>query len=114
MDNAAPRALVLVTAAVAVALIGVLGYFFGYLRVAIAVVAFLLLFSFALRQVRSLANSPPEPEVADVGEYGLRYVCTMCGLELKVEVAARDKAPTHCMEPMKLIRTGGKPPLTTV
>ncbi len=91
-----------------------LGYFFGFVRATIAAVVFLLLFSFAVRQVRSLANSPPEPEVADVSEYGLRYVCTMCGLELKVEVAARDKPPTHCMEPMKLIRTGGKPPLTTV
>jgi hypothetical protein len=94
--------------------LGVLGYYFGYVRVAIAGVVFLLLFSFALRQVRSLASAPPDPEVTDVSEYGLRYVCTMCGLELKVEVAARDKAPTHCMEPMKLVRVGGKPPLTTV
>jgi hypothetical protein len=94
--------------------VGVLGYFFGYLRAAIAVAVFLVSASFALRQVRSLANAPPEPEIADVSDYGLKYVCTMCGLELKVEVAARDRAPTHCMEPMKLVRTGGKPPLTTV
>jgi hypothetical protein len=38
----------------------------------------------------------------------------MCGLELKVEIAAKDRAPSHCMEPMVLVRTGGKPPLTTV
>lgn len=94
--------------------IGVLGYFFGYLRAAIAVAVFLILASFALRQIRSLANAPPDPEITDVSDYGLKYVCAMCGLELKVEVAARDRAPTHCMEPMKLIRTGGKPPLTTV
>ena len=93
--------------------VGVLGYFFGYLRAAIAVAVFVVLFLFALRQIRSLANAPPDPEIADVSDYGLKYVCTMCGLELKVEVAARDKAPTHCMEPMKLVRTGGKPPLTT-
>ena len=114
MDNAAPRGLLL-GGLVAVALVvGTLGYLFGFVRAVIAAVVFLLLFSFALRQVRSLANAPPEPEVADVSEYGLRYVCSMCGLELKVEVAARDKPPTHCMEPMKLVRTGGKPPLSTV
>ena len=88
--------------------------FFGYTRAFIAVVMFLVLFSFGLRQLRAIANSPPEPELADVSDYGLKYVCTMCGLELRVEVAARDRAPTHCMEPMKLVRAGGKPPLTTV
>ncbi|HEV3473081.1 MAG TPA: hypothetical protein VG408_07765 [Actinomycetota bacterium] len=96
-----------------VALIAV-GETFGYLRAVIALGVFLLLFSFGFRQIRSLASAPPEPELADVGEYGLRYVCTMCGLELKVEVAARDKAPTHCMEPMKLVRVGGTPPLSSV
>lgn len=101
--------LVLVASAIAT-----LGHFFGYPRAAIAVVAALILASFALRQIRSLANAPPDPEITDVSDYGLRYVCTMCGLELKVEVAARDRAPTHCMEPMKLVQAGGKPPLTTV
>ena len=92
----------------------VLGYFFGYVRAAIAIAVFFVLFSFSLRQLHGIANSPPEPELTDVSDYGLKYVCSMCGLELRVEVAARDRAPSHCMEPMKLIRTGGKPPLTTV
>ena len=90
------------------------GEAFGYVRAVIAVAMFLVLFSFGLRQLRAIANSPPDPELADVSDYGLKYVCTMCGLELRVEVAARDRAPTHCMEPMKLVRTGGKPPLTTI
>ena len=109
----APRSYVLPGLLALVAL-SVLGYFFGYVRAATAVAMFLVLFSFSLRQLHGIANSPPDPELADVSEYGLKYVCTMCGLELRVEVAARDRAPTHCMEPMKLIRTGGKPPLTTV
>ena len=92
----------------------ILGYFFGYLRAAFAIAAFLILASFGLRQVRSLANAPPEAELADVSDYGLKYVCTMCGLELKVEVAARDRPPTHCMEPMELVQPGGKPPITSV
>lgn len=98
----------------AISSIVLIGEIFGYVRAVIAVGAFVVLFTFALRQVRNLGNAPPDPEIADVSNYGLRYVCTMCGLELKLEVAARDRAPTHCMEPMKLVRSGGKPPLTTV
>ena len=90
------------------------GEAFGYMRAVIAVGAFWVLLSFGLRQLRGIANSPPEPELADVSDYGLKYVCSMCGLELRVGVAARDRAPTHCMEPMKLVRVGGKPPLTSV
>ena len=113
MDKPRPVAEVSILLVLVVVLVG-LGEAFGYLRAALAIGAFLLLFSLGLRQIRSLANAPPEPDVADVSDYGLKYVCTMCGLELKVEVAARDKAPSHCMEPMKLVRVGGKPPLTTV
>ena len=94
--------------------VAVLGHYFGYVRAATATLVFYVLFSFSLRQLHGIANSPPEPELTDVSDYGLKYVCSMCGLELRVEVAARDRAPSHCMEPMKLVRTGGKPPLTTV
>jgi hypothetical protein len=89
-----------------IVLVGI-GELFGYWRAAVAMVMFVVLFSFGLRQLRGIANSPPDPEVTDVSDYGLKYVCSMCGLELRVEVAARDRAPTHCMEPMKLVRTGG-------
>ena len=101
-------------ALLAVAVVIPLGELFGYVRAVVAVAMFAVLFSFALRQLHGIANSPPDPELADVSDYGLKYVCSMCGLELRVEVAARDRAPTHCMEPMKLVRAGGKPPLTTV
>src|SRR6266511_3055574 len=113
VDSSFRARAIAVLLSLALVAVGGLGYFFGFLRAAIAVAAFAVLFSFGLRQIRSLANAPPEPELADVSDYGLKYVCSMCGLELKVEVAARDKAPTHCMEPMKLVRTGGRPPLTT-
>ena len=56
------------------------------------------------RYLQSIVAAPADPEVADVSRYDLRYVCTMCGLELKVETAAKDRPPTHCMEPMVLIR----------
>jgi hypothetical protein len=85
-------------------LLGVLGTAFGYLRAGIGILMFAGIAYVGVRWIASAVESPPEPELADVGDYGLKYVCTMCGLELKVEVAARDKAPTHCMEPMVLVR----------
>jgi hypothetical protein len=90
------------------------GHFYGYPRALVAAVMFGLIFAWGLRKLVKISNSPPEPELTDVKEYGLRYVCTVCGLELKVEVAARDKAPTHCGEAMVLTRDDGRPPLRPV
>lgn len=87
-----------------------LGSASGLLRAAIAVLMAAIILTVGIRALRKYRSIPPDPEVADVSDYGLRYVCTMCGLELKVEVAAQDKAPTHCHEPMVLVRTGGEPP----
>ena len=98
----------------AVVAVMVLGPIFGWVRALIAVLMFGAIALYGSRQVRSIMLAPPEPELADVSEYGLKYVCNMCGLELKVEVAAKDRPPTHCMEPMELVRTGGKPPLRPV
>lgn len=90
--------------AVVVAIVA-LGPIFGFLRTALALLMFGALAYFGAKQVRSMMTNLPEPEVEDVSGYGLRYVCRMCGLELRVEVAARDRAPTHCMEPMELVRS---------
>ena len=98
----------------AVIAIVALGVPFGFVRATIAVLIFLAIAIFGARQMKSMVSIPPEPDVTDVSDYGLKYVCEMCGLELKIEVAAKDRAPSHCMEPMKLVRTGGKPPLRPV
>jgi len=90
-------------------LLWILGTAFGYVRAGIGILMFAAIAYVGVRWIASAVESPPEPELADVGEYGLKYVCTMCGLELKVEVAAKDKAPTHCMEPMVLVRTNTEP-----
>lgn len=86
-----------------------LGTAFGYVRAGIGILMFAVIAYIGVRWIASAVESPPEPELADVGDYGLKYVCTMCGLELKVEVAAKDKAPTHCMEPMVLVRAKTEP-----
>jgi hypothetical protein len=80
----------------------------------VAAVMFGLIMAWGLRKLVKISNSPPEPELTDVKEYGLRYVCSVCGLELRVEVAARDKAPTHCGEAMVLTRDDGRPPLRPI
>ena len=107
------RARVVVTVLALLAMV-TLGESFGYYRSITGVLMFLGILIFGVRYVRTMGDIPPEPEVTDISEYGLKYVCGNGGLELKVEKAARDKAPTHCMEPMNLIREGGKPPLRPV
>ena len=110
-DGKAVKRVLVILAVVAVA---VLGSFYGYIRAAVGVAMFFGIAYFGVRYVAQLGVIPPEPEIADVRDYGLKYVCRMCGLELRVEKAARDKAPTHCMEPMELVREGGRPPLRPV
>ncbi|HYZ46216.1 MAG TPA: hypothetical protein VE712_00990 [Actinomycetota bacterium] len=105
------KAILLLLAAAAVVALGIP---FGFLRAVIAIAMGALILVLGVRYVGSIATIPPEPEVSDVSEYGLMYVCSMCGLELRVHKAARDKPPTHCMEPMVLVREGGRPPLRPV
>lgn len=104
---------VLLALVMGVALV-ILGEAYGYGRAAIGIVVFALLFLFGFRYWRDVGLFPPEPDRTDVSDQGFRYVCTMCGLELKVEVAARDRAPTHCGEPMQLVRDGEQVPLRPV
>ena len=102
-----------VPALVVLALIVVLGQPFGYVRAAIALAMAGAILYVGLSYFGSAGEVPPDPEVEDVSDGALRYVCTMCGLELKVEVAASDKAPSHCREKMVLVQ-GGRPPLKPV
>jgi hypothetical protein len=107
-------ALTLAGIGAALVLFGVAGHQYGYVRAIVAAVMFGLIMAWGLRKLVKISNSPPEPELTDVKEYGLRYVCSVCGLELRVEVAARDKAPTHCGEAMVLTRDDGRAPLRPI
>ncbi len=100
-----------------IALVGVialLGELYGYLRALLAFAMFVVILAIGIRLLRTIFNAPPEPDLAEVADYELRYVCPVCGLELKLEVAAADKAPRHCMEEMVLVQRGGRPPLRPV
>lgn len=114
MDERGVTGARLVVVVAVLAAVVVLGEVFGYFRSVIGVAMFAGILAFGIRYVQTMGEIPPEPEIADVSEYGLKYVCANCGLELKVERAAKDRAPTHCTEPMTLVREGGKPPLRPV
>ncbi|MFN2594402.1 MAG: hypothetical protein ABR579_05890 [Actinomycetota bacterium] len=98
----------------ALALLIALAHYFGYLRAAVAVVLFLAIAWLGLSYFRAAGEVPPDPEAENVSSSELHYVCTMCGLELKVEVSTTGRAPTHCREPMVLVSSEGKPPLRPV
>ena len=101
----------LVAAAVAVVILGEL---YGYVRAVFGVAMFTAIALVGGRFVRQMVIAPPEPEATDVSGYGLKYICEICGLELRVERAAKESAPRHCTEPMTLVTEGGKPPLRPV
>lgn len=71
-----------------------------------ALVMFLFIAWFGIGFFRQLGNPPPPDLPPDEVDPALRlaYVCEMCGLELAVVKAAKDKAPKHCSEPMVLIQ----------
>lgn len=78
----------------------------GVLRILVAMAMAVFLAWFGIGYFRQLGNPPPpEPEPVRV-DPGLRlaYLCEMCGLELAVVIAAKDKAPKHCGEAMVLVR----------
>ncbi len=78
----------------------------GILRILIAMAMSVLIAAFGIGYFRQLGNPPPpeaEPVAVDP-RLRLAYLCEMCGLELAVVIAAKDKAPKHCGEEMALVR----------
>ncbi len=83
----------------------VAGYYFDYWRAAVALVMAYAVLWLGFSYFRAAGEVPAEADLEDVTTSDLRYVCTVCGLELKVEIATTDRAPTHCRESMKLIES---------
>lgn len=94
---------------VGIIFVGGVGPFFGFWRAVIAFAVAAPILAVGIGYFRSAGNSPPEPQAEEVGDSDLRYVCSVCGLELKVVVATNDRAPTHCREYMELVTVAGKP-----
>ena len=85
-----------------------LGIAFGYLRALVALAFAAGVLWLGTSYFKAAGEVPPEPEAEDVSGSELKYVCPVCGLELRVEVATTDRAPRHCREAMILV---GAPPL---
>lgn len=94
----------LLALALAAALLVGLGEAFGYVRAAAALVVGWGMLYLGFSYFRSAGQAAPDPGSQVVEDQDLRYVCTMCGLQLKVEVATNERAPTHCREKMELFR----------
>ena len=92
----------------------VTGYYFGYGRALVALVMGSAVLWLGFSYFQSAGETPPEAEAENVAASELRYVCSVCGLELKIEVATTDRAPTHCRESMKLVSSAGPAPLHPV
>ena len=115
MDRARRRgARLLPFLAFAAVFIAGVGPFFGYWRATIAFLIAAPILALGIGYFRSAGNSPPEPKAEEVSASDMRYVCSVCGLELKVLVATNDRAPTHCREHMELITVPGSPPLKSI
>jgi hypothetical protein len=83
------------------------------LRVAIALVAAVLLYLLAVKVVRTMMAPPPpdEPDMTKVEPVDFRYRCMVCGTEVTMtgspDVDAPD-APRHCREDMTLLGADAK------
>lgn len=97
-----------------VTFIVVAGYYFEYWRAAAALAMAYAVLWLGFSYFRAAGEVPAEADRDDVTASDLRYVCTVCGLELKVEIATTDRAPTHCRESMKLVNAAGSSPLRPV
>ena len=90
------------------------GPFFGFWRAAIGFAVAAPVLAIGIGYFRSAGSSLPEPEAEEVSASDMRYICSVCGLELKVLIATNDRAPTHCREYMELVTVPGPPPLKSV
>jgi hypothetical protein len=78
----------------------------GLWRVLVAAAIGVGIAAFGIGFFRQFANAPPAEEFPSEvpAEFGLVYVCEVCGLELSVIKVAKEGAPKHCGEEMTLIR----------
>ncbi len=78
------------------------------LKVAIAIVAAVIIFRVGFSILRALATPPPEPPPpGELRKVKLTYRCGVCGAELRMTRANDEvpEPPRHCMEEMELVAT---------
>ena len=75
------------------------------LKVAIAVVVFVLVMRIGMVMVGGLARPHPPPEPGLLRRVNLRYRCSICLAEVKMVQATEElpAPPRHCQEDMELV-----------
>ena len=76
------------------------------LRIAIAFIAFLVIFRVGMAILRGLARPiPPPPPPGEMRKVNLRYRCDICGTEARMTLATEElpEPPRHCQEEMQLV-----------
>jgi hypothetical protein len=76
------------------------------LRVVVALAAVYVLLRVGLGLLRGFARPLPEPPPpGEMRRVKLRYRCSVCGMELRVDRALSEDppAPRHCMEEMDVV-----------
>ena len=75
-------------------------------RIAIAIGAVYVIFRLGLAVLKSFAQPVPEPPPpGEMRRVKLRYRCSLCGMEIRVDRALSEdpEPPRHCMEEMELV-----------
>ena len=70
------------------------------------VVLFYAVWKLGLGTLRSMTSTlPPPPPEGEMRKVNVRYRCSVCGLELKMTLAAEEdpSPPRHCQEDMDLL-----------
>ena len=76
------------------------------LRVVVALAAVYLLLRVGLALLRGFARPlPAPPPPGELRRVKLRYRCSVCGMELRIDRALSEDpvAPRHCMEEMDVV-----------
>lgn len=74
------------------------------LTVGISILMAVLIVAVTIWAIRFIASGPPpDPEMDDVQEVDVPFVCTVCGMSLTVTQAQDGEisAPRHCREDMQ-------------
>jgi hypothetical protein len=75
-------------------------------KIACAVVAFLIIMRLGLAVLRGLARPVPEPPPAgELRRVRIAYRCSICGAEVRMTIAPNEdpQPPRHCQEDMDLM-----------
>jgi len=73
------------------------------LKLAVALVVAYLVLKIGITMLRGFGQSVAEPPPpGELRKLRLRYRCSLCGMEIRVDLAASEipEAPRHCMEEM--------------